>query len=723
MNKYFLVLFSAAAFSTLSAQTAADIAKTDRLGQALNEVGLSRDKLGFHPKGYWNRFPQPRHIPHILPFFEDLFAEPLKVYDFAKTMGHAAAYYLEPAHFDTAGNCLYNLVYLTGVDRKLIGFRNFGVNLNPSISETKPLLDAFEQIYGAFGKQLDFMTFNQISDWPNYRRELETKTAAIPIDIQRPVATLMLNLLDSWRWHKIAVRNVDFRQYSALFDIKDLAETIGDGQIYYPEIDDIAASLDEHSLYYSAMKAVQAAETCYKELKKTASDRKKELSRLHVKFDSPLGSLVLCGTGDDETDYLDAAILIDLGGDDRHSGNCGATISPEKPLAVMIDLSGDDRYLNKSAAFPSQGSAVLGAGILIDGSGNDFYEAERQAQGCALFGLGLLLDCAGDDDYRIETSGQGCGYFGLGFALDLRGKDRRYICGDGQGFGGVGGVGICADHSGDDEYIAEPLASVFNRGDYHSENKINVNSAQGAGMGRRGDGSDGHSWAGGLGALLDSKGDDSYYSGNWTLGCGYWFGTGIVYDGEGDDCYRSVYFTQASGAHFCIGALIDEAGNDLHELRETAGAGIAFGWDYTVALFVDRGGNDRYLAKIISLACAQIRSDAFFFDIGGDDYYRIGRGTDGLGTATYRESYAKPNRFSPYDFYAGSIALFIDIGGRDIYDEIDESGKLSVPAAKWINDGLWLSPAKGSPHYGAGNFGIGIDAGDGFIPELETFDK
>jgi hypothetical protein len=163
------------------------------------------------------------------------------------------------------------------------------------------------------------------------------------------------------------------------------------------------------------------------------------------------------------------------------------------------------------------------------------------------------------------------------------------------------------DCSGDDKYTAEPMADVVNRGDYHSEHKINVNSAQGAGMGRRGDGSDGHSWAGGLGALIDISGNDYYYSGNWTLGCGYWFGTGLVYEGSGDDHYKSVYFTQASGAHYCIGAILDEGGNDTHELWETAGAGLAFGWDYTNALLFNLGGNDKYTAKIISIGCAQIR--------------------------------------------------------------------------------------------------------------------
>ena len=69
-------------------------------------------------------------------------------------------------------------------------------------------------------------------------------------------------------------------------------------------------------------------------------------------------------------------------------------------------------------------------------------------------------------------------------------------------------------------------------------------NAQGAGMGRRGDISDGHAWAGGLGALIDLSGNDEYVSGNWAAGVGYWFGTGVLYDGEG----REVIVGQRSGA-------------------------------------------------------------------------------------------------------------------------------------------------------------------------------
>jgi hypothetical protein len=305
--------------------------------------------------------------------------------------------------------------------------------------------------------------------------------------------------------------------------------------------------------------------------------------------------------------------------------------------------------------------------------------------------------------------------------LDMTGSDTRYLFGDGQGMGGVGGVGVCADYEGNDKYTAEPLESVSHRGDYHSQNKINVNGAQGAGMGRRGDGSDGHSWAGGLGVLIDIKGNDHYYSGNWTLGCGYWFGTGLVYEGEGDDLYESVYFTQASGAHYCIGAIVDEAGNDTHKLWETAGAGIAFGWDYTVAILLDKGGNDHYEAKIISLGCAQIRSDVLLIDLGGDDYYQLQSGQQGFGAATYLESYNIPNKISPMDIYSKSFGLLLDIGGKDSYMDWDKDKDKVTPDTICGDDKTWYSPAKDSKNYGANNFGVGMDVEDGKVPEAEFF--
>ncbi|MCP4581630.1 MAG: hypothetical protein GY839_08405 [candidate division Zixibacteria bacterium] len=242
-------------------------------------------------------------------------------------------------------------------------------------------------------------------------------------------------------------------------------------------------------------------------------------------------------------------------------------------------------------------------------------------------------------------------------------------------------------------------------------------------MRRRAAGSGGHSGAGRMGALIDIKGKDEYYSGNWTLGCGYWFGTGLVYEGEGDDLYKSVYFTQASGAHYCIGAILDEGGNDTHELWDNAGAGIAFGWDYTNALLFDIGGNDRYIAKIISLGLAQIRSNALLIDIGGDDYYQLQENQQGFGAATYRESYEVPNRLSPFDTYAKSFGLLLDIGGQDIYKDWYAENNRTFDSKRCANNTIWFSPTKDDENYGANNYGVGLDSETGRVPELELFKK
>jgi hypothetical protein len=716
-------IFIAGSFSISFAEEIPDSSRTDRLGQALQSVGFNRDDLGFRPKGYWNRFPNPKQIPYMMAFFEDLFAEPLRTYDFTKTMGNTVANYLEPGYFDTSGSSLFNIIYMLGVDHKLSGFRNYSANLDPGFDSARPMLDAFSQICMAENGQSNFMTFGNKADWPRDEKELEAKLKSIPLPLQSIVAALMLNIYDAYKWRQLAVRNIDHQKMAAIFKIGNLSETIGDGQVYYPEIDDIAKDLDEQSLYYAAMKATQAAETCYKSLKKYLASTKDDLSKISFDHYCPLGRIVICGIADDKTDYRDAAILIDLGGNDIHRGAIGATSSVDLPIAVAVDMNGNDNYENDDDRLPSQGAGILGVGILIDGGGRDVYKSITMSQGCGFFGLGLLLDVDGDDDYRLQTSGQGCGYFGLGFALDIKGNDTRYLYGDGQGFGGVGGVGVIADYQGDDQYTAEPLPGVVDRGDYHSQGKINANGAQGAGMGRRGDGSGGHSWAGGLGALIDIKGNDRYYSGNWTLGCGFWFGAGIVYEGEGDDLYKSVYFTQASGAHFCIGIILDEAGNDTHELWETGGAGIAFGWDYALAMLFDLGGNDRYIAKMISLGCAQIRSDALLIDIGGDDYYQLGQKQEGFGAATYRESYDHPNRFSPFDIYAKSFGLLLDIGGKDSYYDWNVETDKKTPSIKCADNSVWFSPAKGSEHYGASNFGVGMDAEEGMVPEMEVWGK
>ncbi len=690
--------------------------RIDVLGQALDSIGFNRTDLGIHPKGYWGRFPTD--IPYKLKSFDDLFAEPLKLYDYAKSFGGAARRFCDPARLDSLDDNLYNLVYFLGVERKMGGFRSYGANLIAAPAGNAPLIDAVEDLYISAGKKMQYITFNKAADWPDLRKDLADEVKKLPPAVPAILAELIANLRDAIYWRELALRDIPPEVRDKVFRIRDLAETQGDGMVYYPEIDDAAQNIDLASLCYAGLKAAAAAERAAHELTASAASVSGDF---HLDFPTPYGRIVINGTDANETDADNCLLIVDFGGNDTYSGPVAATSRPDHGLAVVIDMAGNDIYRQEKPGVPSCGAGILGIGLLYDAEGSDEYRGTVFSQGAGFLGMGILFDRSGSDDYWAETSSQGAGYFGFGLAIDCGGDDRYYIYGDGQGMGGVGGgVGCLANYSGNDVYTAEPSSEVINRGDYHSEFKINVNNAQGAGFGRRGDGSDGHSWAGGVGAIVDISGNDTYISGNWSLGCGYWFGTGICYDGAGDDEYRSVYFTQASGAHFCNGVLVDEAGDDKHLLYETAGAALAFGWDYTNALFVDRAGNDTYEAKIISYGLSQIRSFAFFFDMDGADTYLYNDGQPGFGAGTFRDDYARPGELMTYYYYSKSAGIFIDASGADVYTVQNDQEAFASDIMQ--NDAVWWSPEKSDSTFGYNNFGIGIDTEDGYIPELDIFD-
>jgi len=99
-----------------------------------------------------------------------------------------------------------------------------------------------------------------------------------------------------------------------------------------------------------------------------------------------------------------------------------------------------------------------------------------------------------------------------------------------------------------------------------------------------------------------------------------------------------------------------------------AGAGLGFGWDVVNAFLIDRGaGNDRYEASRISIGCAEVRSNAFFIDEGGDDTYQLGAGGLGLGGVDVRPEYTTMPRTTAYPFALAQVAVFLDLGGRDRY--------------------------------------------------------
>ncbi|UCC44332.1 MAG: hypothetical protein JSU65_14695, partial [Candidatus Zixiibacteriota bacterium] len=230
----------------------------DILEKVLGEVSFNRSDLGYQPKGYWSRFPLD--VPHKLTSFDDLFAEPLKLYDYATLMGNAAEHYLDPVYADSNTNGLYKLVYSLGVDKKLGGYRSYSANLVPPSSTDEPLVAAVERLYTMAAQLTDIYTFGSEVEPANVRKDISEKIEGLPDTVRTIIAGLIVNLADAIHYRNLAFRNCDLNDIQKAISIRDLAQTQGDGQVYYPELDDIAAAIDLPSLHCAALKTVAAVE-------------------------------------------------------------------------------------------------------------------------------------------------------------------------------------------------------------------------------------------------------------------------------------------------------------------------------------------------------------------------------------------------------------------------------------------------------------------------------
>ncbi len=594
---------------------------------------------------------------------------------------------------ERGAGALYRAVHDLGVNKRYGATRPYSANL----AAIPTALDvALLECWRAGDRATRFVTFGQESPYPLIAQDLATACQGLPDDVSAVLGKLVLDLLDARRWTMLAFRNVDLETRVRIAARLDLGAEETDALEYEPAMDDAARAWDEASLWYAGLKTVEGLDLARLALTEPVAKAGGALSGVRIELATPVGLVIVDGSGGSaiEIPAGGAFLVVDLGGDDRYSGPLAGS-GPTNPLAAALDLGGDDTYAATDAAL---GTGVTGIGVLLDAAGADAYNAHTLGQGAGHFGLGALLDLAGDDRYELRYSGQGAGFFGIGVLIDLEGRDRYTLWSDGQGFGGVAGVGVLADRAGDDEYLAVPDPAVTGRPSYHTEGKIAVSDAQGCAMGRRGDGSDGHSWAGGVGALLDAEGSDRYTAGNWAQGCGYWFGTGVLWDGAGDDEYRANGWASASGAHFCIGAVIDEAGDDLHAVAQNWGP--AFGHDFTVALLLDVAGDDRYECGGEGLGHSINRSVALCLEGGGSDRYIFQTEGKRPGLTNFDARFLDRRGTSIYWTEPTSVGLFLDVAGKDEYPAgcSDDSTWTDDPAsdnARARNRGIFVDRAVG----------------------------
>jgi len=380
----------------------------------------------------------------------------------------------------------------------------------------------------------------------------------------------------------------------------------------------------------------------------------------------------------------DAPQLLHIATRDSGQPGTACTSCYANPISLCIALNGEPPADNGAQWSGRCAAGIFGYGILADLAGNDVYASEDAAQGFGLFGTGILYDAAGADSYSCVLAGQGSGIYGTGLLIDGDGNDTHTCYEAAQGYGFTKGVGLLLDAgAGSDTYVADDTDIRFPS---PQSAEHNVSMAQGVGNGLRADFTNGHSWAGGVGILIDGGGDDTYTCGVFGQGCAYWYGVGILADKGGDDSYYGLWYVQGAGAHFGVAILQDDAGDDTY--RGPMNQNLGAGHDFTVAWFEDRAGNDSYEGCNLSLGTGNANGMGVFWDAAGDDSY-LTRGitlgqSGGVAPASLRE-------------YMLTLGVFVDGGGHDTYREYGAEGEQPAPYS-FAGDGLqWTRPSSSQP--------------------------
>jgi hypothetical protein len=346
-----------------------------------------------------------------------------------------------------------------------------------------------------------------------------------------------------------------------------------------------------------------------------------------VLFDRTMqfGRFVIGGTGRNEYECAQLAVIVDLGGDDEYRGPA-AGVGVARRMSLVLDLEGNDVYRAENDGL---GCGVFGVGILVDRKGNDRYHGAGRCAGFGAGGIGALFDLGGDDEFTLAHDSGGVGFLGIGLCLDAgAGKDVTAVGPRSLGCGLPGGLGFFVDDGGDDArllVVGEAPGPM----------------ACGVGMGVPG-------WlAGGLGLFVDVDGTDDYRGGDSACGAGIGGGVGICFDAAGVDHYALGELSLGGGRDHGIGVFVDAAGDD-HYRSTGASLGCAFG--FALGWGEDRAGRDEYDLTGTWPGHADAGAVGAFFDFAGRDRYALD-----VRPPTWRDPTAER---------AKSLGLFEDRGGE-----------------------------------------------------------
>lgn len=619
-----------------------------------------------------------------LPLFNLFFNDPWKASPYGREHASAAR---------TAAPSVHDLLYLSQA--------NTGIRVRDNYYGTF-LTEAREQVDAdgpeALGKAIMALRPPLSETATDEERLIMTSSGKPPEPVTKAAALILRAIVDAEQYRQIALMEpleaggfdpdeIHERMYEELFWREaddDDANLPGDAKFNEArrmlETERLVDSVDFHLLARGANLIALAVDAALSDLAEAEIPE----GVFQIEAETRLGSVLITGGTDDTHPDKHYLLLMDVSGNDTHARS-GATGDPRhQGISVAIDLAGNDVYETPGAEAwrarvfdgpggkeegfrqetpddhrPAFGSGLLGYGMLVDVSGDDVYTAPVGGIGCGLLGHGAHLDVAGNDHYHGDTGCMGSGTFGTGTSADLGGDDDYHLLHKGMGYGGTHGSGVLVNIGGNDAYLADVEHIKYSWFDSFG---TQLNMTQGFGYGRRADMDDGHSWAGGVGMLVDGgEGNDRYQCGIYGIGCAYWYGLGIMHDDGGDDVYDSDSYSIASPPHFAVGIVIDESGDDIWRGKSSRACG--FGRDFSLGWFEDGGGNDHYFGSDSAFGIGNVNGLGVCWDRGGDDTW-IARSN----------SFGQPyqERFGTRRDFPINAGLFIDANGGDRYLKLPE---------------------------------------------------
>ena len=179
--------------------------------------------------------------------------------------------------------------------------------------------------------------------------------------------------------------------------------------------------------------------------------------------------------------------------------------------------------------------------------------------------------------------------------------------------------------------------------------------------------------SGGVGVLVDQKGNDQYHGDYFSQGSGYYFSLGLLHDNEGTDKYYAGRYAQGAGIHSAIGLLEDKSGDDTYEC--SFGVSQGCGHDTGIGFLVDYSGDDVYRSATSSQGIGLEKGMGILADFCGNDGYYANDNSQGFSSPSKTED------------IVGIGMLLDNQGNRDIFhDTLQENLLLYRP-----NGGLVLN--------------------------------